>query len=66
VDEAQDLCRLGEALFRQERFAESLTTFRQAVLSESGNADAWCNLGAVHYKLQQVAEAETSYQRCLR
>jgi protein O-GlcNAc transferase len=63
--EAEDLCRLGEALFRQERFAESLTAFRQVVERETGNADAWCNLGAVHYKLQQLAEAEAAYQQCL-
>ena len=65
MDEAQDLCRLGEALFRQERFAESLTAFRQAVDCEAGNADAWCNLGAVHYRLQQFEKAARSYQHCL-
>jgi len=65
VDEAQEFCRLGEALFRQERFAESLTAFRRAAERETGNADAWCNLGAVHYKLQQFGEAEAAYQRCL-
>ena len=58
MNDALTMCRLGASLFGQERFAEALVAFREAANCDETNADAWCNLGAAHYKLHQPIEAE--------
>jgi tetratricopeptide (TPR) repeat protein len=47
------------------RAAEALAAYRRAVELSPDFADAWCNLGTVHFHRGERAEARTCYERSL-
>ncbi len=56
---------LGEALARQERFAEAEPQLHKAVTLNSKDADSWCNLGRCLNERKSWGEAEKALNRAL-
>jgi tetratricopeptide (TPR) repeat protein len=57
---------VGTALYRLQRYEESIPYFRAAVSAQPDYADAWGNLGAALQKLERWSEAEEADRRTLQ
>jgi superkiller protein 3 len=51
------LANLGTALHRQQRFAEAVATYTEAVHANPRNASAWTNLGVALHEQGRVADS---------
>ena len=57
--------RLGNALYRQKRYEESLDAYRVAAEQRPGDAKVHSNFGAVFNRLYRFEEAETHLRRAI-
>lgn len=52
-------------LHQQKKFAEAERKYKQFLLQENGNFDAWYNLGMLYYTIKQYQEAQNALFKAL-
>ena len=56
----------GSSLLQQQRYAEALKAFEQAIRLNSNSAEAWEGQGAALYGLEQYQEASVAFQKAVK